>query len=82
MKLIYQKLTKSIIRRRSIQGVNTGCLHKGKYLCKNLGVKEGGGHVGREGVCSKGVYFRELAVCHMIAQVFNCLQYTETEGEG
>ena len=29
-----------------------GCLHGGKYLCKNLGVEEGG-----EGVCSKGGLF-------------------------
>ena len=47
-----QKLTKSMPRRRSIQGVYT----REKYLCKNLGVEEGGGHL------LKGSIFRELTV--------------------
>ena len=35
-----------------------------------------------EGVCSKGAYFRgTCSISDMIAQIFNCLQYTETEGE-
>ena len=33
-----QKLTK-----HSQKTLDTGRLHEGKYLCKNLGVKEGGG---------------------------------------
>ena len=72
-KLIYQKLTKSIIRRRLIQGVYT----REKYLCKNLWVKEGGGRLLKGGVFS-GTY----SISHITAQVFNHLQYTETEGEG
>ena len=73
MKLIYQKLTKSIVRRHSIQGVYT----REKYLCKNLGVKEGEGRL-----LKGGVFSGTCCISHMIAQVFNHLQYTETEGEG
>ena len=71
-KLIYQKLTKSIVGRRSIQGVYT----RENIYARIWVLKR------EEGVCSKGAYFRELAICHMTAQVFNCLPYTETEGEG
>ena len=46
-----QKLTK-----HSQKTLDTGHLHREKYLCKNLEVKEG------EGVCSKGAYFQELTV--------------------
>ena len=63
----------SIVRKHSIQGV----YKREKYLCKNLGVKEGRGRLLKGGVFS-GTY----SISHRIAQVFNCLQYTETEGEG
>ena len=39
---------------------------------------EGGGHLLKGGVSIFGTY----SISHMTAQVFNCLQYTETEGEG
>ena len=44
---------------------------------EDLGVEEGGGRLLEGGVFS-GTY----SISHMIAQVFNCLQYTEMEGEG
>ena len=58
-----QMLTKSMPRRRSIRGIYT----RENTLCKNLGVKEG------EGVCSKGVYFRELVVYMIIRLSSTCL---------
>ena len=45
-----QKLTK-----HSQKMLDTGCLHGGKNLCKNLGVKEGGGCLLEGGVFS-GAY--------------------------
>ena len=45
-----QKLTK-----HSQKILNTGRLHGGKYLYKNLGVKEGGGRLLKGGVFS-GAY--------------------------
>jgi len=42
-----------------------------------MGVKEGGGRLLKGGVFS-GTY----STSHITAQVFNCLQYTETDGEG
>ena len=45
------KLTKSMPRRRSIWGIYT----REKYLCKNLGVKEGGGRL-LEGGMFSGTY--------------------------
>ena len=47
-----QKVTRSVPKGCSLQGVYT----REKDLCKNLGVKEGGG------VCSKGANFCELTV--------------------
>ena len=51
MAKLNQKLTQSIVRRHSIHGVYT----REKYLCKNLGLKEGGGHL-PEGCAFSGTY--------------------------
>ena len=48
MTKLNQKLTK-----HSQKTLDTGRLHGGKYLCKNLGVKEGGGHLLEGGVFSE-----------------------------
>ena len=52
IELIYQKLTKNIVRSRSIQGI---CM-RGKTYARIWGLKR------EEGVCSKGPCFRELTV--------------------
>ena len=71
MKLIYQKLTLS-------EAAQYRAIARGKKnLCKNLMVKEGGGCL-LEGAVFSGTY----SISHITAQIFNYLQYTETEGEG
>ena len=42
-----------------------------------MGIKEGGGRL-----LKGGVFLGTCCISHTTAQVFNCLQYTETEGEG
>ena len=53
-----QKLTKSIIRTRLIQAIYT----REQYLCKNLGIKVGGGCLPEGGVFS-GTY--SIFICHL-----------------
>ena len=50
-----------------------GRLHRGKYLCENLWVKEEGGHL------LKGVYFRGLRVTLMLVEA-SCAVYNTYVG--
>ena len=63
-----QKLTK-----HSQKTLDTGCLHGGKYLCKNLGVKEGGGRLLEGGIFS-GAY-GNLKVHHCYLKQNNAVCY-------